>query len=56
MIMSLNGCIDMKENPHSYHTILADLLEFAYIWCCSVTMVWVQIPSKEEQIFDSSKI
>ena len=25
-------------------------------WCCSVTMVWVQIPSREEQIFDSSKI
>ena len=25
-------------------------------WCCSVTMVWVQIPSKEEQKFDSSKI
>jgi hypothetical protein len=25
-------------------------------WCCSVTMMWVQIPSREEQIFDSSKI
>ena len=25
-------------------------------WCCSVTMVWVQIPSREEQKFDSSKI
>jgi hypothetical protein len=25
-------------------------------WCCSVTMVWVQIPSREEQQFDSSKI
>ena len=25
-------------------------------WCCSVTMVWVQIPSAEEQTFDSSKI
>ena len=24
-------------------------------WCCSVSMVWVQIPSREEQIFDSSK-
>ena len=24
--------------------------------CCSVTMVWVQIPSREEQKFDSSKI
>ena len=24
-------------------------------WCCSVTMVWVQIPSREEQKFDSSK-
>ena len=25
-------------------------------WCCSVTMVWVQIPSREEQKFDSFKI
>jgi hypothetical protein len=25
-------------------------------WCCNVTMVWVQIPSREEQKFDSSKI
>jgi predicted transcriptional regulator len=25
-------------------------------WCCSVTMVWVQISSREEQKFDSSKI
>ena len=25
-------------------------------WCCSVSMVWVQIPSREEQNFDSSKI
>ena len=25
-------------------------------WCCSVSMVWVQIPSREEQKFDSSKI
>jgi hypothetical protein len=24
-------------------------------WCCSVSMVWVQIPSREEQKFDSSK-
>jgi hypothetical protein len=24
--------------------------------CCSVSMVWVQIPSREEQTFDSSKI
>ena len=23
-------------------------------WCCSVSMVWVQIPSREEQEFDSS--
>jgi hypothetical protein len=22
-------------------------------WCCSVSMVWVQIPSREEQKFDS---
>ena len=25
-------------------------------WCCSVSMVWVQIPSREEQKFDSSTI
>ena len=25
-------------------------------WCCSVSMVWVQIPSREETKFDSSKI
>ena len=25
-------------------------------WCCSVTMVWVQITSREEQKFDSAKI
>ena len=25
-------------------------------WCCSVSMVLIQIPSKEEQKFDSSKI
>ena len=24
-------------------------------WCCSVSMVWVQIPSREEQKFDTSK-
>ena len=24
-------------------------------WCCSVSMVWVQIPSKEEHKFDRSK-
>jgi hypothetical protein len=25
-------------------------------WCCSVSMMWVQIPSREEQKFYSSKI
>jgi len=25
-------------------------------WCCSVSMVWAQIPSREEQKFDCSKI
>jgi hypothetical protein len=25
-------------------------------WCCSVSMMWVQIPSREEQKIDSSKI
>jgi hypothetical protein len=25
-------------------------------WCCSVSTMWVQIPSREEQKFDSSEI
>ena len=25
-------------------------------WCCSVSMVWIQIPSREEPKIDSSKI
>jgi hypothetical protein len=25
-------------------------------WCCSISMAWVQIPSREEQKIDSSKI
>jgi hypothetical protein len=30
--MSVKGCIDMKANPHIYHTLLTDLLEFACIY------------------------
>ena len=29
---------------------------YIYIYQCSVSMVWVQIPLREEQKFDSSKI
>ena len=45
------------------HTHRVDVVEWSRAldvklseWCCSVSMVWVQIPSREEQNFDSSKI
>ena len=45
---------------HVYEILIINTfyLKISYIseWCCSVTMVWVQIPSREEQKFDSSKI
>ena len=65
------GCIgSYKSNYHTVTTTTAPfifkdtpLILYIYIisvrlseWCCSVTMVWVQIPSREEQKFDSSKI
>jgi hypothetical protein len=41
---------------------IADVIEWSRAldirlsdWCCSVSMVWVQIPSREEHKFDSSK-
>ena len=46
-----------------YIYIYMDVVEWARAldvrlseWCCSVSMVWVQIPSREEQKFDSFKI
>jgi hypothetical protein len=40
-----------------------DVVEWARVldirpseWCCSVSIVWVEILSREEQKFDSSKI
>jgi hypothetical protein len=35
---------------------LRDKVTLRFEWCCSVSMVWVQITSREEQKFDSSKI
>ena len=42
---------------------IADMVEWSRVlnirlsdWCCSVSMVWVKIPSREEQNFVSSKI
>jgi hypothetical protein len=47
----------------NYHTITTTMVKWSRAldvrlseWCCSVSMVWVQIPSREEQKFDSSKI
>ena len=52
-------CTDCSTNVYIY----MDVVEWSRVldvrlseWCCSVTMVWVQIPSREEQKFDSSKI
>jgi len=39
---------DVVELSRELHIRLSD-------WCCSVSNVWVQIPSREEQKFDSSK-
>jgi hypothetical protein len=41
--------VDVVEWPSALDVMLSE-------WCCSVSMVWVQIPSREEQKFDSSKI
>jgi hypothetical protein len=50
-------------NKYIYNANGADVVEWSRAldlrlsdWCCSVSMVWVQIPSREEQKFDSSKI
>ena len=49
--------------PLKLHFYGADVVEWSRAldtrlgdWCCSVSMVGVQIPSREEQKFDSSKI
>ena len=52
-----------SSNTVCFNLIYIDVVEWSRAldvrlseWCCSVTMVWVQIPSREEQKFDSSKI
>jgi hypothetical protein len=52
---------DLIDNLYIY--IGVDVVEWSMAldvrlseWCCSVSMVWVQMPSREEQKFDSSKI
>ena len=54
-----------RSFPHNgLHTVQSlDVVEWSRAlglrlgeWCCSVSMVWVQIPSREEHKFDSSKI
>ena len=40
---------DVVEWPRALDIRLSD-------WCCSVSVVWVEILSREEQKFDSSKI
>ena len=42
-------CVDVVEWSRALDVRLSE-------WFCSVSMVWVQIPSREEQKFDSSKI
>ena len=52
---------DLIDNLYIY--IGVDVVEWSMAldvrlseWCCSVSMVWGQMPSREEQKFDSSKI
>jgi hypothetical protein len=40
---------DVVERSRALNIRLSD-------WCCSVSMVWVQIPSREEKQFDNSNI
>ena len=58
-VLSLIG---VKVNTYIYIQGV-DVVEWSRVldvrlseWCCSVSMVWVQIPSREEQKFDNSKI
>jgi hypothetical protein len=48
-LFKLHFGVDVVEWSRALDIRLSD-------WCCSVSMVWVQIPSKEGQKFDSSKI
>jgi hypothetical protein len=48
-ILALKINVDVVEWSRALDVRLSE-------WCCSVSMVWVQIPSREEQKFDSSKI
>ena len=47
--MYINKGVDVVEWSRALDVRLRE-------WCCSVSMVWVKIPSREEQKFDSSKI
>ena len=40
---------DVVERSRALDISLSD-------WCCSVSLVWVQIPSREEKQFDNSNI
>ena len=54
--------VSLRDKVTLYFNI-ADVAEWSWAldirlsdWCCSVSMVWVQIPSREEQKVVSSKI
>ena len=53
----------VQKSTYVFCVYIVDVVEWSRAldvrlsdWCCSVSMVWVQIPSREEQKFDSSKI
>ena len=55
--------IQGKEYIYIYIYKGVDVVEWSWAldvrlseWCCSVSMVWVQFPSREEQTFDLFKI
>ena len=62
----IETCVDVNTHTHIYIYIYiygADVVEWSRAldirlsdWCCSVSMVSVQIPLREEQKIDSSKI
>ena len=51
---NIKQMIKMRGNISEIISSLS--LSLSLDWCCSVSMVWVQITSREEQKFGSSKI
>jgi hypothetical protein len=55
--VDIDWCLSLYNDKwHHWDSIWRTLGVRLSEWCCSVSMAWVQIPSREEQKFDRSKI